>query len=80
MALRTISVITGERFDEFDELVNSLLERNGGELQGTGSGGGRRDYYVEVQDQSYLQILKELGDAGVSVVDQDLEANGEPTV
>ena len=75
MALRTISVRTGEIFDEFDELVRSLLERIGGKLQGTSSGGGRRDYYVEIEDQNYLQILNELGDAGASLVDQDLETN-----
>lgn len=75
MALRTISVMTGERFDEFDELVSSLLQRNGGELQGTGSGGGRRDYYVEIEDQYYLQVLNGLRDAGVSLVEQDHETS-----
>ncbi len=73
MALRTIIVRTGEVFDEFDELVNSLLERIGGKLQGTSSGGGRRDYYVEIDDQNYLQVLNELRDAGASLVEQDLE-------
>ena len=71
MALRTINLRTGERFDEFDELVNSLLERIGGELQGTSSGGGRRDYYVEIEDQDYLRVLSELRDAGAPLVEQD---------
>ncbi len=76
MALQTIRVRTAERFDEFDELVSSLLERIGGELQGTSSGGGRRDYYVRIEDQNYLQVLNELREAGVSLVEQDHETNG----
>ena len=72
MALRTIILRIGERFDEFDELVNSLLERIGGELQGTSSGGGRRDYYVEIEDQDYLRVLSDLKDAGAPLVEQDL--------
>ena len=75
MALRTISVITEERFDEFDELVCSLLERNGGGLQGASSGGGRREYYVDIEEQNYLQVLKELRDASVPLVERDQETN-----
>ena len=75
MSLRTISVMTGERFDEFDELVNSILQRNGGELQGASSGGGRRDYYVEIEDQNYILVLNELRDAGVSLAEQDQETD-----
>ena len=69
MALRTISIRTGERFDEFDEFVRSLLERLGGELQGTSSGGGRRDYYVDIEEQNYLKVLNMLRDTGASVVE-----------
>ena len=76
MTLRTISVRTGEMFDEFDELVSSLLERIGGELQGTSSGGGRRDYYVRIEDYNYLRVLNGLRDAGASIVEQDDETNG----
>ena len=76
MSLRTISVMTGERFGEFDELVSSLLEKNGGELQGTSSGGGRRDYYVEIEDQNYIRLLNVLREAGVSLVEQDQETDG----
>lgn len=76
MTLRTISVRTGERFDEFDELVSSLLERIGGELQGTSSGGGRRDYYVRIEDCNYLRVLNALRDAGASIVEQNDETNG----
>ena len=75
MPLRTITVMTGERFDEFDELVSSLLERNGGELQGSSSGGGRRDYYVEIEEHNYLRVLNELRDAGVPLVEQDQETD-----
>jgi len=67
--------MTGERFDEFDELVSSLLERNGGELQGASSGGGRRDYHVEIEDQNYSQVQNELRDAGVPLVEQDQETD-----
>ena len=67
---------TGERFDEFDELVSSLLERIGGELQGTSSGGGRRDYYVRIEDCNYLRVLNALRDAGASIVEQNDETNG----
>ena len=66
MALRTITVRTREQFDEFNELVSSLLGRIEGELQGTGSGGGRRDYYVEIEDQKFLRVLNELRDTGAS--------------
>lgn len=76
MALRTITVRTAEQFDEFDELVRSLLERIGGELHGTSSGGGRRDYYVEIEDQNYLQVLNEIRDGGASLVEQDSVTNG----
>lgn len=72
MSLRTISVITRERFDE---LVRSLLERNGGGLHGASSGGGRRDYYVDIEDQNYLRVLNELRDAGVSLVERDQQTN-----
>ena len=75
MVLRTISVRTRERFDEFDELISSLMERVGGELQGTSSGGGRRDYYVEIDRESYLEVLIELKNAGASVVEQDTESS-----
>lgn len=75
MSLRTISVMTRERFDEFDELVRSLLERNEGGLQGASLGGGRRDYYVDIEEQNYIQVLKELRDAGVSLVESDEETN-----
>ncbi len=75
MSHRTISVMTGKRFDEFDELVRSLLERNEGGLQGASLGGGRRDYYVEIEDQNYLQVLNELREAGVPLAEQDQETN-----
>ena len=75
MALRTISIRTGEQFDEYDDLVRSLLERIGGELQGTSSGGGRRDYYVEIEDQSYVRVLNELREAGASPVEEDDETS-----
>lgn len=76
MSLRTISVMTGERFNEFDDLVRSLLERNEGGLQGASLGGGRRDYYVDIEEQNYKQVLKELREAGVSLVEQDQETDG----
>ena len=75
MSLRTISVKTGERFDEFDELVSSSLERNGEKLRGASSGGGRRDYYVEIEEHNYLRVLDELRDAGVPLVEQDQETD-----
>lgn len=70
MTLQTISFNIGERFDEFDELVISLLKRNGGNLHGTSSGGGQRDYYVEIEYQNYLQVLNELRSAGMSVYER----------
>lgn len=75
MPLRTISVRTGEHFDEHDELVRSLLERIGEALQGTSSGGGRRDYYVDIEDQSYFEVLNALRVAGASLVEQGDETN-----